>query len=140
MGQFSAALSGMDLSSFIPPVDAEAGQSSVDIAQEAAIRNIHRSSEAIQDQVARRPIRPRQCSNLMGKGSTRRLFIGPIMTMSRAGCKRDRRAAPLATAPPRGYSDGDDGTLRGSPAQMLIFLVLTTPRIAPGGGVMLINK
>jgi hypothetical protein len=40
-------------------------------------------------------------------------FLGPIMTWSRAGCKRDCRAEPLATGPPRGYSDGDDGTLRG---------------------------
>jgi hypothetical protein len=43
-------------------------------------------------------------------------FLGPIMTMSRAGCKLDCRAAPLATEPPRGYSDGDDGTMRGPPA------------------------
>jgi hypothetical protein len=37
-------------------------------------------------------------------------FHGPIVTWSRAGCKRDRRAAPLATEPLWGYSDGDDGT------------------------------
>jgi hypothetical protein len=47
------------------------------------------------------------------------------MTLYRAGCKRDLRAAPLATrVPSRGYSDGDDGTLRGSPASMFIYLFI----------------
>jgi hypothetical protein len=43
------------------------------------------------------------------------------MTMSRGGIKRDRRARPDVSPHP-GISDVAEGTLRGSPAQMLIHL------------------
>jgi hypothetical protein len=46
MGQFSAALVGMDLSNFVPPVGAEAKQSCVDMAQEAAISRLCISQDA----------------------------------------------------------------------------------------------
>jgi hypothetical protein len=43
-------------------------------------------------------------------------FLAATMTTGlAAGCKRDRMAAPLATEPLTGYSDDDDGTLRGLP-------------------------
>jgi hypothetical protein len=51
-----------------------------------------------------RPDRCRQCSNLFGRGSTRRVIIGSKMAMPRALCKRDCRAR-LHASPHPGISE-----------------------------------
>jgi hypothetical protein len=59
------------------------------------------------------PARLGQCSELIGWGCTRRVLIGPIMTRSMAGCKRDCMVR-LHASPHSGISDGAEGTLHGS--------------------------
>jgi hypothetical protein len=70
-----------------------------------------------QDNVAPRPDSWPQCANLSGMDSTSLQSIGHMTTISRAGCNHDCRVR-LHASPHPGISDGAEGTLRGSPAQI----------------------
>jgi hypothetical protein len=125
MRLYTTALSSLNCADFTPQVHAEAEDSDVRTATDAAISRllpipdgpdlwsiIGDMTSPVTDSGAPAPGQdPHNVATQPG-GPTRRMSNGPKMVMPRAWCKRDRRAVPHAT-PLTGESDG---TLRGLPA------------------------
>jgi hypothetical protein len=119
MNSFSEALSMMDLSGFEPHVCAEADDKAVQVSEEAAISRLRLILDglgfwgvhggAVTGSGGPAPNRPWAMSSAGWEGvcieqnKHERLFLGPIMTMSRAGCKGIAGSAYRPPPPPEDF-------------------------------------